>query len=108
MGLSGLRQRFMCVFIAGLAHRSGGRKPRQGRMTKSRSSMANTATAKRYFEQAGDMLGPVAQAKPVCPYLETTYRCNLPCTTCPRTFEYLEPPADMRCNLFTSILSPPP
>src|SRR6266480_4200568 len=104
MGLSGLRQRFMCVFIAGLAHRSGGRKPRQGRMTKSRSSMADTATAQRYFEQAGDVLGPVAQAEPVCLYLETTNRCNLLCTTCPRTFEDLEPPADMSWGLFTHIV----
>src|SRR5439155_13989968 len=104
MCLSGLRQRFMCVFIAGLAHRSGGRKPRQGRMTKSRSSMADTATAQRYFEQAGDVLGPVAQAEPVCLYLETTNRCNLLCTTCPRTFEDLEPPADMSMELFRSIV----
>jgi len=74
-------------------------------MTKSRSSMADTATAQRYFEQAGDVLGPVAQAEPVCLYLETTNRCNLLCTTCPRTFEDLEPPADMSWDLFTSIVS---
>jgi MoaA/NifB/PqqE/SkfB family radical SAM enzyme len=58
----------------------------------------------RYFEQAGDHLGPTAQAEPVCLYLETTNRCNLLCTTCPRTFEALEPPADMSWQLFTSIV----
>jgi MoaA/NifB/PqqE/SkfB family radical SAM enzyme len=40
----------------------------------------------------------------VCLYLETTNRCNLLCTTCPRTFEVLEPPADMSWGLFTSIV----
>jgi MoaA/NifB/PqqE/SkfB family radical SAM enzyme len=37
-------------------------------------------------------------------YLETTNRCNLLCTTCPRTYEELEPPADMSWKLFTSIV----
>src|SRR5262249_15977977 len=37
-------------------------------------------------------------------YLETTNRCNLLCTTCPRTYEELEPPADMSWELFTSIV----
>ena len=41
---------------------------------------------------------------PVCLYLETTNRCNLLCTTCPRTYEELEPPADMSWGLFTSIV----
>ncbi|MGO9868454.1 MAG: radical SAM/SPASM domain-containing protein, partial [Rhodomicrobium sp.] len=39
-----------------------------------------------------------------CLYLETTNRCNLLCTTCPRTFEELEPPSDMSWELFTSIV----
>ena len=34
------------------------------------------------------------------PYLEVTNRCNLLCTTCPRTYEELEPPADMSWDLF--------
>jgi hypothetical protein len=59
--------------------------------------------SQRYFEQAGDILQPGAQAEPVCLYLETTNRCNLLCTTCPRTFEDLEPPADMSWELYTSI-----
>ena len=42
-----------------------------------------------------------AAKEPVCLYLETTNRCNLLCTTCPRTFEELEPPADMSWELFT-------
>ena len=41
---------------------------------------------------------------PVCLYLETTNRCNLLRTTCPRTFEELEPPADMSWQLFCSIV----
>jgi MoaA/NifB/PqqE/SkfB family radical SAM enzyme len=59
---------------------------------------------RRYFERAGDQLGPTAEDDPVCLYLETTNRCNLLCTTCPRTFEALEPPADMSWDLFTSIV----
>ena len=74
-------------------------------MAKSGSSTAAAPPSQRYFELAGDILGPVAQAEPVCLYLETTNRCNLLCTTCPRTFEDLEPPADMSWNLFTSIVN---
>ena len=48
--------------------------------------------------------GPTVEDDPVCLYLETTNRCNLLCTTCPRTFEALEPPADMSWELFTSIV----
>jgi MoaA/NifB/PqqE/SkfB family radical SAM enzyme len=64
----------------------------------------STLDPRRYFEQAGDQLGPMVQDDPVCLYLETTNRCNLLCTTCPRTFEALEPPADMSWDLFTSIV----
>ena len=57
---------------------------------------------RRYFEavQSRDLTA----APPVCLYLETTNRCNLLCETCPRTFETLEPPADMSWELFTSIV----
>jgi hypothetical protein len=67
---------------------------------------ADTASLdpQRYFEQAGDALGATVDNDPVCLYLETTNRCNLLCTTCPRTFEDLEPPADMSWELFTSIV----
>jgi MoaA/NifB/PqqE/SkfB family radical SAM enzyme len=65
---------------------------------------AATPDPRRYFEQAGDRLGPRVEGDPVCLYLETTNRCNLLCTTCPRTFEALEPPADMSWDLFTSIV----
>jgi MoaA/NifB/PqqE/SkfB family radical SAM enzyme len=58
----------------------------------------------RYFDHIGPDRAPVAGADPVCLYLETTNRCNLLCTTCPRTFESLEPPADMSWELFTSIV----
>jgi MoaA/NifB/PqqE/SkfB family radical SAM enzyme len=59
---------------------------------------------RRYFEEIGDARGIVAEAPPVCLYLETTNRCNLLCETCPRTFEALEPPADMSWELFASIV----
>jgi MoaA/NifB/PqqE/SkfB family radical SAM enzyme len=59
---------------------------------------------RRYFEGIGDERTAVAAAAPVCLYLETTNRCNLLCTTCPRTYEDLEPPADMSWDLFTRIV----
>src|SRR5271166_36727 len=59
---------------------------------------------RRYFERVGDRRTPVAMEDPVCLYLETTNRCNLLCTTCPRTYEELEPPSDMSWELFTSIV----
>ena len=60
--------------------------------------------ARRYFEAVGQQRSPIAEAPPVCVYLEVTNRCNLLCETCPRTFEALEPPADMSWELFTSIV----
>src|SRR6201989_1017682 len=59
--------------------------------------------ARRYFEQAGSRKAAPKQL-PVCLYLETTNRCNLLCTTCPRTYAELEPPADMSWELFMSIV----
>jgi MoaA/NifB/PqqE/SkfB family radical SAM enzyme len=59
---------------------------------------------RQYFEEIGDARSAVADAAPVCLYLETTNRCNLLCTTCPRTYEELEPPADMSWDLFTRIV----
>jgi MoaA/NifB/PqqE/SkfB family radical SAM enzyme len=59
---------------------------------------------RRYFEEVDKARGVVAQSPPVCLYLETTNRCNLRCETCPRTFDTLEPPADMSWELFTSIV----
>ena len=58
---------------------------------------------RRYFESV-DARRQVPQQMPVCLYLETTNRCNLLCTTCPRTYAELEPPADMSWELFTSIV----
>jgi MoaA/NifB/PqqE/SkfB family radical SAM enzyme len=61
------------------------------------------ADPRRYFESVvAD--SDVAEHEPVCLYLETTNRCNLLCTTCPRTYAELEPPADMSWDLFTSIV----
>lgn len=58
---------------------------------------------RRYHESVNER-GVVASRPPVCVYLEVTNRCNLLCTTCPRTYEELEPPADMSWALFTSIV----
>src|SRR6266436_5474137 len=62
------------------------------------------ADPRRYFDHIGEERGAIADAEPVCLYLETTNRCNLLCTTCPRTFEALEPPGDMDWTLFTAIV----
>jgi MoaA/NifB/PqqE/SkfB family radical SAM enzyme len=63
---------------------------------------------RRYYEQVTAERTEVAQQPPVCLYLEVTNRCNLLCTTCPRTYEELEPPADMSWDLFTSIVDQVP
>src|ERR1700689_5532177 len=59
---------------------------------------------RRYFEKPEDQLSVIMEADPVCLYLQTTKRCNFLCTTCPRTFEELEPEKDMSWELFTSII----
>ena len=69
--------------------------------------LLNSDTAvdpRRYHEAAPAIPAPRTERLPVCLYLETTNRCNLLCTTCPRTYEELEPPADMSWELFTSIV----
>src|SRR5215203_274649 len=63
---------------------------------------------RRYHEAVAADAGVEAQRPPVCLYLETTNRCNLLCTICPRTYEELEPPADMSWALFTSIVDQVP
>ena len=63
--------------------------------------------ARRYFESVAAR-DSVAEAPPVCLYLEVTNRCNLLCETCPRTFEALEPPADMSMELFRRIVDQVP
>lgn len=62
--------------------------------------------ARRYFETGSkpDRDSGVADKLPVCLYLEVTNRCNLLCTTCPRTYAELEPPADIAWDLFTRIV----
>ena len=59
---------------------------------------------RRYHESVTGERGEVAARPPICLYLEVTNRCNLLCTTCPRTYEELEPPADMSWELFTAIV----
>src|SRR5207249_5932901 len=63
---------------------------------------------RRYFDVAPDERADTAARPPVCLYLEVTNRCNLLCTTCPRTYEELEPPADMSWDLFVSIVDQVP
>ena len=63
---------------------------------------------RRYFEQIAPERASDAVSPPVCLYLEVTNRCNLLCETCPRTFETLEPPADMDWALFTRIVDQVP
>ena len=60
-------------------------------------------TPHRYFERVATR-ATAAEQDPICVYLETTNRCNLLCTTCPRTYEELEPPADMSWDLFRRIV----
>ena len=62
------------------------------------------SAADRYVERADPGLRETVDSDPVCLYLETTNRCNLLCETCPRTFETLEPAADMSWDLFTRIV----
>jgi MoaA/NifB/PqqE/SkfB family radical SAM enzyme len=63
---------------------------------------------RRYHEQVAAERTAVAERPPVCLYLEVTNRCNLLCTTCPRTYEELEPPADMDWELFIGIVDQAP
>jgi len=63
---------------------------------------------RRYHEAVAGERTVETTRPPVCLYLETTNRCNLLCTTCPRTYEELEPPADMTWELFTSIVDQVP
>ena len=67
-----------------------------------------TANPQRYFESIKAERSAIAEAPPVCLYLEVTNRCNLLCETCPRTFEELEPPADMEFGLFQRIVDQVP
>ena len=87
------------------------RQPDPCRNPPRRTERTMTATAikdpRRYFE-AVDTRKRQATSPPVCVYLEVTNRCNLLCETCPRTFETLEPPADMTWELFTSIVDQVP
>jgi MoaA/NifB/PqqE/SkfB family radical SAM enzyme len=63
---------------------------------------------RRYHESFQGERTSFASRPPVCLYLEVTNRCNLLCTTCPRTYEELEPPADMSWELFTTIVDQVP
>jgi MoaA/NifB/PqqE/SkfB family radical SAM enzyme len=77
-------------------------------MSASAPATDRSVDPRRYFEVAEGDFRATAAADPVCLYLETTNRCNLLCETCPRTFEELEPPADMSWELFTAIVDQVP
>ncbi len=77
-------------------------------MSAQRPSLEKPVDPRRYHESVDDALGPIAGNDPVCLYLETTNRCNLLCTTCPRTYVDLEPEADMSWELFTRIVDQVP
>ena len=62
----------------------------------------------RRYHESVERREAVADRPPLCLYLETTNRCNLLCTTCPRTYEELEPPTDMSWELFASIVDQAP
>ncbi len=62
----------------------------------------------RYYEAVPEARTDEALHPPVCLYLEVTNRCNLLCTTCPRTYEELEPPADLSWDLFTRLVEQVP
>ncbi|MFC6792228.1 radical SAM/SPASM domain-containing protein [Methylobacterium komagatae] len=72
------------------------------------SASAAIKDPRRYFEEVGRERSGATESAPVCLYLEVTNRCNLLCETCPRTFEELEPPADMSWELFTRIVDQVP
>jgi len=73
-------------------------------MTYGAVAAGQTIDPRRYHEAADPNRSPIAPAPPVCLYLEVTNRCNLLCTTCPRTYADLEPPADMDLDRFRSIV----
>ena len=79
-------------------------------MTDSASDVSADALVdpRRYHESVKGERTEIAVRAPVCLYLEVTNRCNLLCTTCPRTYEELEPPVDMSWELFTSIVDQVP
>ena len=77
-------------------------------MSAAGSPASSQINPRRYHETITDALSPIAAHDPVCLYLETTNRCNLLCTTCPRTYADLEPEADMSWELFTRIVDQVP
>lgn len=77
-------------------------------MTTAAPTRPRPVDPRRYHEAVDPAFGPVAKEDPVCLYLEVTNRCNLLCTTCPRTYAELEPPADMSWDLFVRIVDQVP
>ena len=106
---------FMLATLAALAHDLWRGASARDPLPCRRDPMTDRATAephgidpRRYHEASSSTPWAVAARDPVCLYLETTNRCNLLCTTCPRTYADLEPPADMSWELFTRIVDQVP
>jgi len=74
----------------------------------SASTPAHSMVNPRRYHESVEAAGPRAAHGPVCLYLETTNRCNLLCTTCPRTYDALEPEADLSWDLFKRIVDQVP
>ena len=83
-------------------------EPPDGRADDRTLRQPGAVDPRRYFEAGARPDRGVADKPPVCLYLEMTNRCNLLCTTCPRTYAELEPPADMSWELFTRIVDQVP
>src|SRR5262249_55773760 len=79
-----------------------------GKRKMSAHAPARAAVDPRRYHEGVDASSPAAAHGPVCLYLETTNRCNLLCTTCPRTYDALEPEADLSWELFTRIVDQVP
>ncbi|MCJ2063719.1 SPASM domain-containing protein [Methylobacterium sp. J-088] len=77
-------------------------------MTTATHPVTPAVDPRRYHEAAPRTVETSVERMPVCLYLEVTNRCNLLCTTCPRTYVELEPPADMSWDLFTRIVDQVP
>lgn len=77
-------------------------------MTNAMSADSRSGIDPRRYHEAVKVDSVVAAHEPVYLYLETTNRCNLLCTTCPRTYEELELPADMSWEPFSKIVDQVP
>ena len=62
-----------------------------------------SALPSAYRLDEGERRTAVAKSLPRCVFIEVTNRCNLLCTTCPRTFHDYEEPKDLSLDEFVAI-----